>query len=292
LDVLLQILVTGLTLGAMYALASVGLALIWGTLGMFNMAHGMLMTVGAYAAYSAVALLGLPTAIGLPAGLAAGAATGLLTHLLIVHFMLGTRNFETNVMVATAGVAILLEDFILKFFGGYPFPQPVALTGSFKLGDVVVSLQSLAIVGIALVLIGATALLLLKTRLGRAIRATAMNLDAARLMGVRAERTYRTVLLIAGGLAGVAGVLISSLATLSPQMGGDPFVKAFVICVVAGLGNVPGAGIAAVALGLVEAAVQYFLGVRFGFPVMLGLVILVLIWRPNGLFGKKEVVRL
>ena len=292
MDVFVQILVTGLTLGAMYALASVGLALIWGTLGMFNMAHGLFMTVGAYGSYSAVIQLGLPTYIGLPAGFIAGGVTGCITHLLIVRYMVGTANFGTNIMVATAGVAILLEDLVLKGFGAYPFPQPVNLTGSFKLANVAVSYQALVIVAVAAALIGVTALLLLKTRLGRAIRATAMNLDAARLMGVRTDRTYLQVLAIAGALAGAAGVLISSLATLSPQVGGDPMLKAFVICVVAGLGHVGGTGLAAVALGLVEASVQYFLGVRFGFPVMLALVIIFLIWRPNGLFGKKVVVRL
>ena len=292
MDVFVQILVTGLTLGAMYALASVGLALIWGTLGMFNMAHGLFMTVGAYGSYSAVIQLGLPAYIGLPAGFIAGGVTGCITHLLIVKYMVGTTNFGTNIMVATAGVAILLEDLVLKTFGAYPFPQPVNLTGSFKLANVAVSYQALVIVAVAAALIAVTALLLLKTRLGRAIRATAMNLDAARLMGVRTERTYLQVLAIAGALAGAAGVLISSLATLSPQVGGDPMLKAFVICVVAGLGHVGGTGLAAVALGLVEAAVQYFLGVRFGFPVMLALVIIFLIWRPNGLFGKKAVVRL
>ena len=292
MNAFIQIIVTGLTLGAMYALASVGLALIWGTLGMFNMAHGLFMTMGAYASYSAIIQLGLPIWIGLPAGLLCGALTGIVTHLLIVKFMVGTRNFGTNIMVATAGVAILLEDFLLKGFGGYPYPQPAKLEGAFKLGNVAVAYQTLAIITVAALLIGITAFLLLKTKLGRAIRATAMNLDAARLMGVRTNRTYLQVLAIAGALAGAAGVLISSLATLSPQMGGDPMLKAFVICVVAGLGNVGGAGIAAVALGLIEAAVQYFLGVRFGFPIMLGLVILFLIWRPNGLFGKKRVVRL
>ena len=292
MDIFIQIMVTGLTLGSLYALASVGLSLIWGTLGMFNMAHGIFMTIGAYASYTAVAQLGLPVFIGLPAGLVLGGITGIVAHLLIVKYMVGTRNFGTNIMVATAGIAILLEDLILKAYGGYPYPQPVRLESTFKLGNVTVSHQSLAIVAVAAILIAMTAVLLLKTRLGRAIRATAMNIDAARLMGVRTEWVYLQVLAIAGGLAGAAGVLISSLATLSPQMGGDPMLKAFVICVVAGLGNVAGAGVAAVSLGVIEALVQYFFGVRFGFPVMLTLVILILIWRPNGLFGKQAVVRL
>ncbi|HTN97074.1 MAG TPA: branched-chain amino acid ABC transporter permease, partial [Nordella sp.] len=92
-------------------------------------------------------------------------------------------------------------------------------------------------------------------------------------------------------LAAAAGILISSLATLSPDMGANPLLRAFVICVVAGLGSVTGAGIAAIALGLFEAAIQYYLGVRYGFPVMLLLVIIVLIFKPAGLFGQQEIVR-
>jgi len=292
MEIAIQVLVTGLTVGAMYALASVGLALIFGTLNMFNMAHGLFMTIGAYAAFSVAQYFGVPLLIGLVIAIIAGAAIGAATHLLIVRFMLSSRSFEINVMVATAGLAILLEDLILKAYGGYPYAQPVKLEGVFQIGEVVVTSQSLAIVSVAVTLIVVVALLLLKTRFGMAIRATAINRDAARLMGIDPSTVYLQVMLLAGGLAGAAGLMISSLSTLSPQMGGDPLLKAFVICVVAGLGNLWGAGICAIVLGLLEAAIQYYLGVRFGFPVMLMLVILVLIWRPQGLFGKEKVVRL
>ena len=110
-------------------------------------------------------------------------------------------------------------------------------------------------------------------------------------MGVKADQIYLQVLVIAGLLAAAAGIMISSLATLSPQMGANPLLRAFVICVVAGLGSVAGAGFAAVALGLFEAAIQYYYGVRYGFPLMLALVIIVLIWKPAGLFGQQEVTR-
>ncbi|WP_193175187.1 branched-chain amino acid ABC transporter permease [Oricola nitratireducens] len=292
MDILIQILVTGLTLGAMYALASVGLALIFGTLGMFNMAHGLFMTIGAYAAFSLSGYLGLVLPVGLLIAMAAGALIGVLTHLLIVRFMLTGPNFETNVMVATAGLAILLQDVLLKIFGAYPFTQPVKVEGTIRLAGVAITLQSVVIVAVALVLISAIAFLLLRTRFGMTIRATAMNREAAELMGVRTTRVYLQVMGLAGALAGAAGLMISSLTTLSPQMGGDPLLKAFVICVVAGLGNVWGAGICAFALGLLEATVQFEFGVRFGFPVMLLLVILVLVWRPQGLFGRERVVRL
>lgn len=291
MDALLQIAVTGLTLGSMYALASVGLALTYGTMGMFNMAHGVFMTIGAYAAYSASTAFGLPLPLTVLAGVAAGALSGALLHLLIVRFMLNTEDFQTTIMIATAGVAIALQDIILKQYGAYPFRQPVQIEGSFRFFGTAISYQSIVILVTAAVLIGGLAWLLTYTRFGMAIRATAMNQEAAKLMGVRTERTYLQVIIIAGVLAAAAGILISSLAGLSPAMGSNPLIRAFIICVVAGLGSVTGAGVAAIVLGLFEAAISYYVGARFGLPLMLGLVVAVLIFRPAGLFGRQEVVR-
>lgn len=291
MDALIQIVITGLTLGSMYALAAVGLALTYGTMGMFNMAHGVLMTIGAYAAYSASITFGVPLPLAIIAGLAAGALGGVLLHVLIVRFMLNTEDFQTTIMVATAGVAIALQDIILKGYGAYPFKQPAQIEGSFRVFGSAVSYQSIVIVAMAALLIAGLAWLLTSTKFGMAIRATAMNQDAAKLMGVRTERTYLQVIVIAGVLAAAAGMLISSLAGLSPAMGSNPLIRAFIICVVAGLGSVTGAGFAAIVLGLFEAAISFYFGARFGLPVMLGLVIAVLIFRPAGLFGRQEVVR-
>nr|WP_285895540.1 branched-chain amino acid ABC transporter permease [Epibacterium ulvae] len=280
-----------MTLGSMYALGSVGLALTYGTMGMFNMAHGVFMTIGAYASYTAATVWGLPLPVAIAFGILAGGIVGALMHLLVVRFMLSRDDFQTTIMVATAGVAILFQDLILKQFGAYPFKQPVQIEGMFRIGNTVIAYQSIAIMAMAAVLIGAMAWLLTKTRFGLAIRATAMNQNAAKLMGVKTELTYLQVILIAGTLAAAAGILISSLASLSPGMGTNPLIRAFVICVVAGLGSVTGAGLTAIALGVMEAGIGYYFGARYGFPVMLGLVILVLIFRPAGLFGKQGVIR-
>ena len=136
------------------------------------------------------------------------------------------------------------------------------------------------------------ALLLNRTRTGRAIRATAQSRDAAQLMGVRIGRVYAQVLALSGALAAVSGIMISSLSGLLPNMGGDPMLKAFVICVVAGLGNVYGAVAAAIVLGLLEAFIEFALGVQYSFAILLLIVIAVLIWRPSGIFGRQQVVRL
>lgn len=291
MDAIFQIIISGLTLGSLYALGAVGLALTYGTMRMFNMAHGVFMALGAYGAYYAVDVLGMPLPVALLAGILTGGIVGALLHLLVVRFMLGSRNFEINILVATAGVGILLQDVLLKTFGGFPFRQPVQVSGTVDLLGTRVPWQSLLILVVAFVLIGAMALVLTRTRFGMAIRATAMNREAARLMGVNTVATYLQVLIIAGMLAGAAGVMISSMSTLSPEMGTNPAIRAFVICVVAGLGSVGGAGITAFALGLIEAAIQYYIGARFGLPILLALVVIVLIRRPAGLFGREEVVR-
>ena len=291
-DVVIQIVASGLTLGAMYAVSTIGLSLVWGSLGMLNMAHGAMLTMGGYAAYFVMARLGLPHVAGLLGAMVVGAMVGLLVYHTVVRTMLGSRSFDTNVIIATVGIASVLENVVLKLFDAQPLPQPLVIGGSLQVGRVHIPNQNLLILGVALVLMVAIALVLQRSRAGRAIRATAMNREAAQLMGVPIGRVYAQVLMLAGALAAVSGIMVSSIATLSPTMGGDPMLKAFIICVVAGLGNVYGAVVSAIALGLLEATAQYVIGVRFGFALLLFLVIAILIWRPYGLFGRRQVVRL
>ncbi|MBM3583553.1 MAG: branched-chain amino acid ABC transporter permease [Alphaproteobacteria bacterium] len=276
----------------MYAVSTVGLSLVWGSLGMLNLAHGGLMAFGGYSAYYAMGALGLPLPAGLLAAILMGGLLGALTYHGAVRFMLRQKAFETNVVIATVGLAFVLENAVLKLFGAQAQRQPLQVEGAIQVGNVVVPLQNILILATALLLMLLVALLLKKSRIGRAVRATAMNREAAQLMGVRVGQIYALVLMLAGALAAVSGVMISSLTGLSPGMGADPMLKAFIICVVAGLGNVYGAVSAALALGLIEALAQFVLGVRFGFATLLLIVIVVLIWRPNGLFGRQQVTRL
>ncbi len=292
MEVFAQIIASGLTLGAMYAVAAVGLALVYGALGMLNLAHGAILTFGGYAAYHAVTNMGMPMIAGFAAAVAVGMVLGLAIYILLVHGMLTARAFETNIFIATFGIGMALENVVLKLFGAYPAAQPLALEGSVALAGIHVPLRNIAILFTGIVLMILTAWFLMRSRTGSAVRATAQNRLAAELMGIRVRRIYAMVLAISGALAGVSGIMVSALTNLSPTMGGDPMLKAFIVCVVAGLGNVYGAMFAALALGLVEASAQYLFGVRFGFATLLALVILTLVWRPHGLFGRTQVERL
>jgi branched-chain amino acid transport system permease protein len=294
MDILLPVLVSAITTGALYALATVGLSLVWGAFGMLNMAHGVLLTIGGYAAFTAVTQLGLPVAFGLPAALLVGAVAGALLYALVVQFMLDMprAQFETNIIIATFGVAIALENGVLLVYGAQPFAQPMVIPGQLQLGGVPVPTQSLVIVGITVVIMVLAAIAMKGTRAGRAIRATAQNQVAAQLQGVPVRRVYAQVLVIAGMLASACGVLLSSITQLSPTLGQDPLLKAFIMCVVAGLGNLPASIAASFVLAFVETGVDYLAGARWGFPSLLFIVIVVLIWRPSGAFGRAQVRRL
>lgn len=292
MDVIVQILSSGLTLGAMYAVSTIGLALVYGSLNMLNMSHGALLTLGGYMCLYAMTALGLPAVAAVPVAMAACGAVGLAIYYFAARPMLPSRSFETRIFIATIGIGTILESVILRSFGPQPVAQPLNLTGALVVGDVHIPLQNILILVVSVLMMVAVALLLNHTRMGRAIRATAQNRDAAQLMGIRIGRVYAQVLAISGGLAAVSGIMISSLSGLLPNMGGDPMLKAFVICVVAGLGSVYGAAGVAIALGLLEAIIQYIFGVQYSFAILLLLVIAVLIWRPAGLFGRAQVVRL
>lgn len=294
LDILTAILIAGLTTGALYALATVGLSLVWGSMGMLNMAHAAMLTLGGYSAFTLCTVLGLPVIAGFAGAILVGAVAGGLLYVLIVRNLLKNEKatFESNVMIATVGIGIALENAILLTYGGQPLKQPISATGSLVLGPVSLPYQNMLIVFVVIALMAVIALLLGKTRMGRAIRATAQNREAAQLMGVAVNRVYFQVLVLSGAIAGICGVMVSSMTQLSPPLGNDPMLKAFIMCVVAGLGNLPGAVAAAFGLALLEAFVQYVAGARWGFPTLLFVVIAVLIWRPAGLFGRVQIRRM
>ena len=292
MDGWIQILVSGLTVGAMYAVSTVSLSLVWGALNVLNMGQGAMLAAGGYIAYTAVMSLGLPIPIAIVVAVIVGALIGGAMYFLIIRFMIGKEGFETNVIVATFGFALILENLVLRLYGAYPLRQPIGLEGGWYVGATHIPYQNMLLVVVSGVLLVAVAYLLKTTQLGRSIRATAQNREATELMGIRISRVFLLVLLIGGGWAAISGIMLSTLTTLAPTMGYDPMLKAFIICVIAGLGNIYGALISAFVLGLFEVSIQFIFGVRFGFPALLLLVILALVWRPYGVFGKRKTERL
>lgn len=291
MDAILQIIVSGATLGSMYAIGAVGLALAWGALGMLNMSHGALLTIGAYASFTMITLLGLPWFAGLPAALAVSAVAGLALYFLCVKWIYKAKAFDINIIIATVSIAVVVQNILLHIYSAYPKRQPLMVDGGVIIGNVVLPYQTVLIAAISVVLVFFVWRFLEATPAGRSIRATAQNREAAQLMGVSVSGVYAQVMCLAGLLAGISGIMLTSVVPMSPTVGYDPMIKAFIVCAIAGLGSVRGTVYAAFAMGLGEAAVQYLIGARYGFPGMLITVILVLIWRPYGVFGRRVIKR-
>ncbi len=296
MDYFVQIIVSGLTFSALYALAAVGLVLVWGAFNMLNLAHGIIMTLGAYFALMWAELFGFPLVLAAPFAMLCGGAVGVVIYFISAHWMIRQRDFETTIIIATFGLGMAMEAGLLKLlrelYHSSPYAQPLSLGAkSFLVATVPVSYQRLIIWVAALILILLLALFLRRTNFGRAIRAVAQDSDAARLMGVRVRNVYITVLALASALAGVSGIMLSSFKEIHPLMGGALMLKAFIVIVLAGLGNLTGSLYAALLIGMVEATVKVLIADKYGFTAILILVILALIWKPAGIFGRRTVAR-
>lgn len=169
LESILQILVSGVTLGAIYAISAIGLALLWGVMGMLNLAHGAFMAIGAYASVYAVATLGLPWFLGLPIAFLVGLAVGWLLYQSTVRWIIGSENYETNIVVVTVGVAILIKSLLIIAFTANPTRQPFAIDGGLYLENIFFPYQTAMIIGITLTLMIIVNVVLSKTMMGRAI---------------------------------------------------------------------------------------------------------------------------
>ena len=286
-----DIFATTLGLGALYATGAVSLALIWGTFGMLNLAHGAFITVGAYASLLVVRDLGMPWWTGIFAGVAGGAAIGAVFHVLLVSRVFARPGFEINIIILTMAAATILVDGINNLVGPATARQPFSLDGRIPLGQTSIAWQTVMMIAICVLVAVLLTLTLKYTSLGRSINAVAQEPTAARLNGINVDRIVLKVMMISGAVAGVSGVLITHSTAVYPTVGQDPLLKALIICVIGGLGSIPGAIVAAFFLAFLETLAQYELGAKWGTPVLLMTVVAVLVLRPNGLFGTHFVAR-
>ncbi len=289
---LLQAVWGGILSGSVYGLMAIGLTLIWGAVRLLNLAHGALYVVGAYAAWTAINLVGFSLVVAIPVAVVAAGALGFLLHTVVIRPMLGRPGWDSASIIATVGVAIALQAATLLVFGPRVKQIPAVVSGSAVVASVRISYQGLVIVAVAVIALAALYFYLRSSRQGMAIRAVSQHMDAAALMGVPVERTYALVMVISAGLAGLAGVLLSSLLFLSPTSGFTPMIIALLVTIFGGLGSVKGTIVAAYLIGLLESSVQVYLGGALALPVLFLFIIVVLIVRPNGLFGVAEAQRL
>ncbi|MCD2511021.1 branched-chain amino acid ABC transporter permease [Comamonas endophytica] len=279
----------GLVQGSTYALLGIGLTLIFGIMKVVNMAHGELYTLGAYVAYGFVAVLGLnyfgSVLVAAVAGLAIGA--------LIEWMLLRRRNLAAmdEVMLIMIGVMIVLQNAELLLWGGVAKAVPSPFTQEpVVFGAVSVSPIRLFVLGTALVLLVAFYLLIERSRLGLAMRATFQDKDAAKIVGVNVSRIYTLTFALGSCLAAVAGALLAPVFVVNPTMGDLASLKAFAIVILGGLGNLLGATLGGFALALIEEFGAGYISTAYRDAIGFLVILIVMIVRPQGLFTSKERV--
>ena len=283
-----SVIVAGLVSGSIYALIASGLSLVWGALGVFNFAHGVLLMIGAFAAWwvSDPAGLGLGLFAGIVASMIFMLAAGGVLYVLLVRPWIGTPAAELTVIMTTIAGAMFLENLALYTFGARLKALDQIVTGTVIIAGTAMQAQNLLVIILAPVLLGSLALFLKIGKHGLAIRAIAQNNEAARLLGIKVERTYLLTFSVSALLAGIAGIMIGGLFNITPSMGNDPLLRAFLVVVFGGLGSLPGTIIAAYAIGLIEATSSYYIGIYWTPVVLFTVLIAILLLRPNGLLGK------
>jgi branched-chain amino acid transport system permease protein len=284
-------LYSGVVLGSMYALMSMGLSLVWGGLRVLNLTQGALYMLGAYTAVS-IGNIGLPPILGVLGGFLAMGLLGIAIYVTPVRMLARRADRESATLLATFAVAILLENGALFGYGPRSQDVPGLASGEITLGGVPMSWNSLIMIGTAIVLLTAVAVALKWTRLGLAVRALAQERDGAQISGIGVDATSGLVMFISSGLAGVGGVLLSSYYFVTPYVGDNYLLIALVVTILGGLGSIGGTLAAAFLVGLIQQVTSLYLGVRWSLPVLFGLIMIVLIARPSGLAGKVVAERL
>jgi branched-chain amino acid transport system permease protein len=285
--------VNGLITGLFYALMAIGLSLIFGILRVVNFAHGEFYMVGAYA-YTLIALaLGVPAVVALPFAFLVGALVGWLTERTLMRPLYagytswGLMRDEYAVIV-TFGLSLLLVNLVDKTIGPYAYRGPTLVDVSrIAIGPILISGHKLLAAGLAILIIGATAALIRWSFWGRQIRAVAQNRLGASLAGIDTAKASGLVFALSGGLAATAGALLSPVINASPDVGAFPAIKSYVIVVLGGMGSVPGSIIASLALGVIESFGAVYGSYDYRDTFGLVLLILFLLFRPQGLFGER-----
>jgi branched-chain amino acid transport system permease protein len=302
MDIFIQQLINGLTLGAVYAVVALGYTMVYGIIQLINFAHGEVVMVGAMVAYSVIGVL---APAGLPPPVLILVATGIaMFACMLIGYAMERIAYRPlrgaprlAPLITAIGISVILQHFAMMIWTRNPlaFPQVVKVE-SYSIGGAIITNVQIAIIAISLAMMAGLAALVYRTRLGTAMRATAQNPQVAALMGIDANRIVSVTFVVGAGLAAVAGVMVASYYGIAHYtMGSQLGLKAFCAAVLGGIGNVPGAMLGGVVLGLVEALGAGYIGDLTGnvfgsnYQDVFAFIVLiaVLVLRPSGLLGER-----
>jgi branched-chain amino acid transport system permease protein len=282
---LLQLMLNGIALGLLYALIAVGLSLIFGVMEIINFAHGELLMLGAFAMTFALPMLGLLYWPAMAVAVLVTALAGLAVYEVLLA-KLKPDEFERSILI-TLGLSIVLIHVMQYIFTASPRMVDTQFGfDGIEIGTIRLTWTRVIGAGVALVAFGGLYLVLRFTQFGRAMRAIAQNREAALMVGIRPRVVARNAVVLAAALCGLAGSAISPIQNVAPYMGQFMIFKAFALVIIGGLGNIPGAVVAALALGLIESWLGGFFSIAWQDGAVFVIMIVVLFLRPDGLFKR------
>jgi len=285
-----QQLVNGLTLGSTYSLVALGYTLIMGVLNIINMAHGEIFMIGAFVGLYLVTYFEVNIFVAMAGAMVTSALLGCLMETVALRPLRRKAVSHLAPLISTIGVAIFLESLALNLFGpqSQAFPTELAAV-QMQLGPIRISLVQIIILGMSFGLMFVLRFWLSKTRVGKAIRTTAENIETANLLGINTNKIIFLTVALASGLGGIAGVLVGlSFNAVEPTMGLSMGLKGLAVLILGGMGNITGAMLGGLILGIAEVFTVAYGASSYRDAVAFGMIILILFIRPQGLFGKRQ----
>jgi branched-chain amino acid transport system permease protein len=283
---LIQALLWGVANGCIYILLATGLNIIFGVMKLVNFAHGQLLMIGAYIAFTATTVLGLNAYLAILVAMGIVALIGVGVERFTFSRVLGTD--KLNEIFVSLGLIYVFENAAVLLWGNTSQQIVSPLQGiRLSLGQIAIGYDRLLAVSIVIIILIALFLLLKKTKIGLAMRATSQKSGASMLMGINIERVYIFTFALGAALAGAAGALYGIIFPFNPTIGALPTIKAFAIIILGGLGSIPGAVIGGLLYGIAENTAVYFLGGIWQDAIAFALLIIVLVIKPTGIFGEK-----
>ena len=281
----LSYMISGISLGSVYAIIALGYTMVYGIAKMLNFAHGDVIMVGGYVSLLSVTALGLPWWAGVLLAMLVCTVLGVVIEGLAYRPLRAAPSLA--VLITAIGVSYFLQNAALLLWGSTPMSYTPIVSGSLSLGGLRISYISLVTIAMCVVIMAGLTLFTGKTRMGKAMRACSEDKGAAQLMGINVNRTISLTFAIGSALAAIAGVLLCSFNTsLMPTTGSMPGIKAFTAAVFGGIGSIPGALLGGILLGIIESLAKAYISTQLANSIMFAVLIITLLVRPAGLLGK------
>jgi branched-chain amino acid transport system permease protein len=277
--------VNGLSIGVAVVLMALGLTIIFGLLDVINMAHGEFYAIGAYAALALIGV-GLPFWWALALTPLLMAVVGYATERSLIQRVFHSKDRHTLTLLLTFGIAIILEDILKIVFGANPLRIEQPITGATEMFGLFFPNYRLFLMAVGAAVIAAVWLVVFRTRLGAMVRAAAFDRHMAASLGVPVSVVYAGTFAFGVALAGLSGVLLAPIYSVFPTMGRDFVLIAFSVVIIGGMGSLKGAVIAGLLLTQVQSISSLYISPVWSDPLLFGIMVLVLMWRPHGLFGR------